>query len=132
MTYLEKSEEIVDALRNEPYNFLRNDHIINSLGFKKICKSNGISTRMVVCIRLAQASWFGLLLVHQDNIEKDHQAVVVIDWKNLDKKVKERPEDCIFILSPVVRPCILALFSGCLCTLTEPFICAGFSYKYYT
>jgi hypothetical protein len=26
--------------------------------------------------------------------------VVVIDWKNLDKKVKERPEDYIFILSP--------------------------------
>ena len=40
------------------------------------------------------------ILVYEDNIEKDHQTVAVIDWKNLDKKVKERPEDYIFILSP--------------------------------
>lgn len=26
--------------------------------------------------------------------------MAVIDWKNLDKKVKERPEDYIYILSP--------------------------------
>ena len=38
-------------------------------------------------------------LVYEDNIEKDYQTVVAIDWKNLDKKVKERPEDYIFILS---------------------------------
>jgi hypothetical protein len=41
------------------------------------------------------------MLVYEENIEKDYQTVVVIDWKNLDKKVKERPEDYIFtLLSP--------------------------------
>jgi len=40
------------------------------------------------------------ILVYEDNIEKDIETVAVIDWKNLDKKVKERPEDYIFILSP--------------------------------
>ena len=40
------------------------------------------------------------ILVYEDNIEKDFQTVAVIDWKNLDKKVKDRPEDYIFILSP--------------------------------
>ena len=38
------------------------------------------------------------ILVYKDNIEKDCQKVAVIDWKNFDKKVKERPEDYIFIL----------------------------------
>ncbi len=41
-----------------------------------------------------------VILVYQDNIEKDYQAVKVIDWKNFDKEVKERPEDYVFILSP--------------------------------
>jgi hypothetical protein len=40
------------------------------------------------------------ILVYENNIEKDYQTVAVIDWKNLDKKVKERPEDYVFILSP--------------------------------
>ena len=40
------------------------------------------------------------ILVYEDNIEKDYQTVAVIDWRNLDKKMKERPEDYIFILSP--------------------------------
>ena len=40
------------------------------------------------------------MLVYEENIEKDYQTVAVIDWENLDKKVKERPEDYIFILSP--------------------------------
>ena len=40
------------------------------------------------------------ILVYEDNIEKDYQTMAVIDWKNLDKKVRERPEDYIFILSP--------------------------------
>ncbi len=41
-----------------------------------------------------------VILVYQDNIEKDYQAVKVIDWKIFDKEVKERPEDYVFILSP--------------------------------
>jgi hypothetical protein len=40
------------------------------------------------------------IIVYADNIEKDCQTVMSIDWKNLDKKVKDRPEDYIFILSP--------------------------------
>jgi len=40
------------------------------------------------------------ILIYKNNIEKDCQTVAVIDWKNLDKKVKERPEDYVFILSP--------------------------------
>jgi len=40
------------------------------------------------------------ILVYENNIEKDYQTVAVIDWKNFDKKVKERPEDYVFILSP--------------------------------
>ena len=40
------------------------------------------------------------ILVYANNIEKDYQTVMVIDWGNFDKKVKERPEDYVFILSP--------------------------------
>jgi len=39
------------------------------------------------------------ILVYENNIEKDYQTVAVIDWRNFDKKVKERPEDYVFILS---------------------------------
>ncbi|MEJ2739016.1 MAG: hypothetical protein P8105_04180 [Dehalococcoidia bacterium] len=63
MSYLEKSEEIAEALRNEPYNLLRNDCITKSVRFKRICRSNGISAKVVVCIGLARASWFGRWLV---------------------------------------------------------------------
>jgi hypothetical protein len=40
------------------------------------------------------------ILVYKNSIEKDYQTVAVIDWKNFDKKVKKRPEDYVFILSP--------------------------------
>jgi hypothetical protein len=40
------------------------------------------------------------ILVYADNVGKDCQTVMAIDWRNLDKKVEERPEDYIFILSP--------------------------------
>jgi len=39
------------------------------------------------------------ILVYEDNIEKDYQAVEIIDWVNFDKKLKKRPENYIFILS---------------------------------
>jgi hypothetical protein len=41
-----------------------------------------------------------VILVYQDNVEKDYQTVMAIDWGNFDKEVKERPEDYVFILSP--------------------------------
>jgi len=40
------------------------------------------------------------ILVYADNIEEDFQTVMAIDWKNFDKKVEQRPEDYIFVLSP--------------------------------
>ncbi len=40
------------------------------------------------------------ILVYENNIEKDYLTVVVIEWKSFDQKVKKRPEDYIFILSP--------------------------------
>ena len=40
------------------------------------------------------------ILVYKNNVEKERQAVALVDWKNLFKKVKERAEDYIFILSP--------------------------------
>ncbi len=40
------------------------------------------------------------ILVYEDNIEKDYQTVQVINWGNFGKKVKERPEDYVFILPP--------------------------------
>jgi len=40
------------------------------------------------------------ILVYESNMERDCQTVWVIDWGDFDKKVKERPEDYVFILSP--------------------------------
>ena len=40
------------------------------------------------------------ILVYRQDVEKDYETVAVIDWKNFDKKVKERPDDYVFILSP--------------------------------
>ena len=40
------------------------------------------------------------ILVYEENIEEDYQTVWVIDWGNFGEKVKERPEDYVFILSP--------------------------------
>jgi hypothetical protein len=40
------------------------------------------------------------ILVYENNIDQDYQTVAVIDWKNFDQKVRKRPEDYVFILSP--------------------------------
>jgi hypothetical protein len=39
------------------------------------------------------------ILVYADNMEKDCQTVMAIDWGDFDKKVEETPEDYIFVLS---------------------------------
>ena len=39
------------------------------------------------------------IIVYDNNIEKDCETVMVVDWGNFDKKVKKRPEDYVFILS---------------------------------
>jgi len=63
MTWLKKAEDIAELLRREPYNLLKNDCITKSVRFKRMCKSQGISARVVVCIGLARAKWFGHWLV---------------------------------------------------------------------
>ena len=40
------------------------------------------------------------IMVYESGIERDYETIAVIDWRNFDKKVKERPEDYIFVLSP--------------------------------
>jgi hypothetical protein len=40
------------------------------------------------------------IIVYADNMEKDCQTAMAIDWRNFDKKVEVIPEDYIFVLSP--------------------------------
>jgi len=59
MSNIEKAESIAEKLRQEPYNTFTNDCITKSLRFKNECKAMGIPARVVVCIGLARARWFG-------------------------------------------------------------------------
>ena len=63
MKHLEREEEIAEALRQEPYSLLRNDCIIKSVRFKRMCKSEGIAARVVVCFGLSRARLFGHWMV---------------------------------------------------------------------
>ena len=63
MAWLDKAEEIAEVLRQEPYSLLKNDCITKSLRFRRTCKSEGISARVVVCIGLTRARWFGRWLI---------------------------------------------------------------------
>ena len=56
---LEKAESIAEKLRREPYSLLKNDCISKSVRLKKECRAVGIPARIVVCIGLAKARWFG-------------------------------------------------------------------------
>lgn len=59
MENLEKAQEIAEKLRHEPYKTLTNDCIIKSVRLKRQCRNLGIPARVVVCIGLARARWFG-------------------------------------------------------------------------
>ena len=59
MSNLEKAEVIAEKLRQEPYNLFNNDCITKSVRLKKACKAMGIPVRVVVCIGLVKARWFG-------------------------------------------------------------------------
>ena len=59
MSNLEKAEIIAEKLRREPYRLLTNDCIVKSLRFKKECREMGIPARVVVCVGLGRARWFG-------------------------------------------------------------------------
>jgi hypothetical protein len=54
-----KVEEIAYHLRQEPYHLLNNDCITKSVRLKKQCRTLGIPVKVVVCIGLARARWFG-------------------------------------------------------------------------
>jgi hypothetical protein len=62
MSNIEKAEIIAEKLRQEPYNLLFNDCITKSLRLKRECKAIGIPVRVVACIGLARAKWFGCWL----------------------------------------------------------------------
>jgi len=57
---MRKAEEITEAPRQEPYRLLTNDCITKSVRFKRRCRAEGISARVVLCMGPARARWFGL------------------------------------------------------------------------
>ncbi len=59
MDEIEKAEEIAEELRREPYSLLTNDCITKSIRLKRRCRALGISARVVLCVGLARARWFG-------------------------------------------------------------------------
>ncbi|HJX13393.1 MAG TPA: hypothetical protein VJ377_07700 [Dehalococcoidales bacterium] len=59
MDKYEKVEEIAGALRQEPYHTLTNDCITKSVRLKRQCRALGIPVKVVVCIGLDRAQWFG-------------------------------------------------------------------------
>ena len=59
MDNIDKAEEIAEALRQEPYHMLTNDCITKSVRLKRQCRALGIPVKVVVCIGLARAQWFG-------------------------------------------------------------------------
>jgi hypothetical protein len=59
MSNPEKADSIAEKLRQEPYSLFRNDCITKSVRLKKGCQAVGIPARVVVCLGLAKARWFG-------------------------------------------------------------------------
>ena len=62
MSNLEKADSIAEKLRREPYHLFKNDCITKSVRLKKECQAMGIPARVVVCIGLVKARWFGCWL----------------------------------------------------------------------
>jgi hypothetical protein len=56
---LEKAESVAEKIRQEPYNLIKNDCITKSVRLKKACQTMGIPARVVVCIGLVKARFFG-------------------------------------------------------------------------
>jgi len=59
LSNLERAEEIAERLRQEPYHLLKNDCITKSIRLKRECRALGIPARVVACIGLARAQFFG-------------------------------------------------------------------------
>ncbi len=68
MNGLATAEHIAERLRREPYDLFRNDCISKSVRLKRECRAMGIDARVVICLGLARAKWFGrwtrILVVH--------------------------------------------------------------------
>ena len=73
---LDRVETLADPLRREPYRLLTNDCITKSVRLKRLCRAEGISVKVVVCIGLARAKWFGRWLT----------IPVVHGWVEVDRK----------------------------------------------
>jgi hypothetical protein len=63
MDNLKKAEELAEKLRQEPYILFKNDCISKSRRLKEQCKDLGIYARVVVCIGISKAEWFGHRLI---------------------------------------------------------------------
>ncbi len=63
MQHAERADEIAEGLRQEPYRLLTNDCITKSIRLKRQCKREGIAAKVVVCVGLSRARWFGRWLV---------------------------------------------------------------------
>ena len=59
----EAVNRIVEGLRQEPYNFIKNNCIIKSVRFRSMCRAMGIPAKTVVCIGTTKAKWFGYRIV---------------------------------------------------------------------
>ena len=59
MSDIEKADNIAERLRQEPYSTFKNDCITKSIRLKRECRAIGVPARVVICIGLARARWFG-------------------------------------------------------------------------
>lgn len=59
----EKVEELAEKVRQRPYKLLSNDCIIKSIRVKRECRELGIKVKVVACIGISCASWFGKKLM---------------------------------------------------------------------
>ena len=102
---IKRVELLAEKLRQEPYHLFRNDCVIKSWRLKKECSKLGIKTKVVVCIGLAKAKWFGRWLT----------IPVVHGWAEADGRRIEtsRPlgHACIWSIMPVdIKPVIKVKF----------------------
>jgi hypothetical protein len=56
---LETAERLVELLRREPYRLLANNCFTKSLRLKRLLREKGVPSRVVACVGLARARWFG-------------------------------------------------------------------------
>jgi hypothetical protein len=59
MSNLEIVDVLAEQLRREPYHLLTNDCITKSRRLQKDCRKLGIPVKVVVCLGITRARWFG-------------------------------------------------------------------------